>query len=698
MPETSSRESGQREPNRLVHESSPYLQQHVHNPVEWYPWGAEALQKAEQLDRPIFLSIGYSACHWCHVMEHESFEDETIAELMNRHFINIKVDREERPDLDQIYMNAVLALSGRGGWPMSVFLTPDGKPFYGGTYWPPESRMGMPGFKDVLQQVAQAWETQRDRVQQGAEELTQAVKRLGGPQGERGQPGESLLQNALSTLLRSADREHGGFGGAPKFPHPMDIRLLLRCGQRFDSEEALAVVERTLQKMADGGIYDHLGGGFHRYSTDAKWLVPHFEKMLYDNALLVPAYLEAFQVTGNEHYARVARGTLDWCLREMTDDAGGFYSTQDADSEGEEGKFFVWSAEDIEQVLGPDEARLFNHCYDVTPQGNWEGKNILNRVKTHQQAARLLEMSEDDLTQVLDRCRRKLFEVREQRVHPGRDEKVLTSWNGLMIAAMATAAQVLGEQRFADAARNAADFLLHNLQDDNGRLLHAWKDGRARFTAYLDDYACLIDGLIELYQTTFEPRYLEEAVQLAETMTTHFRDEPNGGFFYTPDDHETLITRNKDTQDTATPSGNSTAATALLKLSRLTTRGEFEQHAVETLEMLAGQLARHPAVGGQALMAVDFLVGPAREIVLADGDQPEQTASLLETVRNRFLPNKVIARRNAAWSDANLPAALQMLLTGKTAVNGQPTAYVCEKGICHEPVTGVAALQSALSS
>ncbi len=689
MPDTPSRR-----PNRLQHESSPYLQQHARNPVDWFPWSDEALQRAREVDRPIFLSIGYSACHWCHVMEHESFENEDIAALMNRGFVNIKVDREERPDLDQIYMNAVIAIAGRGGWPMSVFLTPDLKPFYGGTYWPPESRMGMPGFRDVLQKVSAAWDDHRDRVLDGATELTDAVIRMGSPQGERGTPAEELLRNAMNVLLKTADRTHGGFGEAPKFPHPMDLRVLLRCWKRFDNGEALEIVRLSLDKMSHGGLYDQLGGGFHRYSTDARWLAPHFEKMLYDNALLVPVYLEAFQATGHAEYARVVRETLDYTLREMTSPQGGFYSTQDADSEGEEGKFFVWSESEIVEHLGPDDARIFNVNYDVSARGNWEGHNILNRVKTHADAAKSLGISEEELSAVLSRCKKKLLAARSQRIAPGRDDKILTSWNGLMMAAMSAAAQILGEDCYAHAARKAADFVLESLREKTGRLLHVWKDGNARLNAYLDDYACLIDGLVELYQAVSEVRYLEAAVELAELMQSRFADA-DGGFFFTSDDHEQLIARYKDVQDNATPSGNAMAATALLKLARITGRRDFEQLAVGTLEMLNGFLQQHPQAGGQALMAVDFLLGQTHELVIVDENN---AANSVAAIHHTFLPNKVVVRRPPGIPDTGLPAMLQPLLAGKSAREGSLTAFLCEQGTCQEPVIGMQALRRAIAT
>jgi hypothetical protein len=684
--------------NRLGEESSPYLLQHAENPVDWYPWGPEALSIARRDDRPIFLSIGYSACHWCHVMEHESFENEQIAASMNRYFVNIKVDREERPDLDQIYMNSVVALSGRGGWPMSVFLTPELKPFFGGTYWPPASRMGLPGFGDVIEQVHKAWQTRRDDVLEGANQLTDAVIKMGSPHSQAAPLSESLLEQATAQLLHSADRNYGGFGNAPKFPHSMDIRLLLRSWKRFDNADALWVATRTLERMSRGGIYDHLGGGFHRYATDSKWLVPHFEKMLYDNALLVSAYLEAYQATNNADYARVVRETLDYVQREMTHPDGGFYSTQDADSEGVEGKFFVWSAEEIAEHLGKEQAEIFNGCYDVTPSGNWEGTNILNRVQTDAQAAQSHRLDEAELARRLAGCRETLVEVRRNRIAPGRDEKILTSWNGLMIAAMAQAAQVLGEETYQHASRRAADFVLEQMQSEGGRLLHAYKNGRARFNAYLDDYACLIDGLVDAFQATCETRFLDRALELAEQMIAHFRDRDSGGFFYTSDDHETMIARNVDSQDNATPSGNSMAATALLRLGRITGQDKFLRTGEETLERLSGQLKNFPVAAGQALVALDFLLGPTYEIAVVDGDRPGETGQVLSNIHRRFLPNKVVLRKGDDRSAGSVAPPLKSLLDGKSAVDGNVTTYVCQHGTCQPPVVGIDPLQAALDA
>jgi uncharacterized protein YyaL (SSP411 family) len=662
--------------------------------VDWWAWCDEAFVAAKQLDRPIFLSVGYSACHWCHVMEHESFEDESIAALMNEHFINIKVDREERPDVDQIYMHAVQLLSGRGGWPMSVFLVPDLRPFFGGTYWPPESRMGMPGFRVILQRIHELWTTRSNELLANADQLTKAVREVSAPVGEAGSLDESVLRQAATQLCRAADRRHGGFGAAPKFPHAMDIRLLLRAWKRFGDQDALDVAKLTLEKMAAGGIYDHLGGGFHRYSTDERWLVPHFEKMLYDNSLLVPAYLEAFQATGEADFARVARETLDYVLREMTHTDGGFFSTQDADSEGVEGKYFVWTEAEVTSLLGAEDARVFNYCYDITPEGNWEGHSILNRPKTSAQAARVLGLNEAELNTVLARSRQKLFDARSKRLPPGRDDKILTAWNGMMISAMAAAGQVLAEPRFANAARSAANFVLSKMRTPNGERWHSFKDGEARFAAYLDDYACLIDGLVDAYQATFEVRFVDAALDLAERMIARFRDADGGGFFYTASDHEQLITRTKDSHDGATPSGNGMAATALLRLGRLCGRGDLEAVATRSLEYVLGVLQRSPTAASQALLALDFLFGPAREVVLVGGAASPRPDDVLRILHRPFVPNKLIALWPVGLDENQLPASLRALLSGKVAHADDLTTFVCEHGTCGPPLVGPAALES----
>jgi len=549
-------------PNHLANETSPYLLQHVNNPVDWHPWGPEALALSKKLNKPIFLSIGYSACHWCHVMEHESFENEAIAKSLNEKFVCIKVDREERPDLDQIYMNAVQMMTGRGGWPMSVFLTPDLKPFFSGTYWPPKRSRGMPGFDEVIAGVSNAWETNREAVVDTADKLTKELGKID-QQGGDGTLTEGLIAGAFQHFRNTFDSTHGGFGGAPKFPSPMGLQLLLRYWHRKRDRQALNMVKVTLDRMAAGGIYDHLGGGFARYSVDARWLVPHFEKMLYDNAQLAATYVEAYQATGEENYARVVRETLDYTLRDMTDPAGGFYSTEDADSEGVEGKFYVWTPTQLREVLGDAAAATFAKVYDVTDHGNFEHANILNLPKSIDQQATALGHDIDELRKELADSREKLFAAREPRIHPAKDDKVIVAWNGLMIDTMARAGAVLGEQRYIDAAVKAADFLLNTLRRADGRLLHTWRNGQAKLDAYLDDYANLANGLVSLYEATFEGRHLDAAIALMQTVIDHFADSKGGGFYYTADDHEQLIVRSKDFTDNAVPSGNAMAATVL---------------------------------------------------------------------------------------------------------------------------------------
>jgi hypothetical protein len=680
--------------NRLAGETSPYLLQHAHNPVDWHPWGPEALEKARELDKPIFLSVGYSACHWCHVMERESFENPHIAAVMNQHFINIKVDREERPDLDQIYMNAVQAMSGRGGWPMSVFLTPDLQPFYGGTYYPPQDRHGMPGFPRVLLGVVHAWEERRDEVIRSAGELTEQLQALASVPRVEGSLEVRLLDQAARALERVFEPVHGGFGQAPKFPHPMDLRVLLRHYHRTGSEHALHIVRHTLDKMARGGIYDHLGGGFARYSTDDRWLVPHFEKMLYDNALLAGVYVEAYQVTRDPELDRVARETIDYVLGRMTDPLGGFHATEDADSEGEEGKFYVWSLAEIEQALGPDRARTFAYVYDVSERGNWEGHSILNLPKPIAQAASALGRDEPGLRDELAESREILRQLREQRVPPGKDSKVLTSWNGLMLATLADAAHPLEEPRYLDAARKAAGFLLDRMRTGDGRLRHSYKDGQARFSGYLEDYACLIDGLTRLFEATGEPRWIEAALDLAAILIDEFRD-PDGGFFFTGNHHEALIARQKDVYDNATPSSSGMAATALLRLAALTGRDDLGRIGRETLEAAQLVLDKAPAAAGQSLIALDFLLAPTREFAVISGDDREEFAAVLRRLHAEFRPHKVVA---PAPGPVPVDLARRVpLLADRPAQQGRATVYICQHFTCQAPVLGLEGLESALS-
>jgi uncharacterized protein YyaL (SSP411 family) len=682
--------------NRLAQETSPYLKQHAHNPVDWYPWGPEALTRARQLDRPIFLSIGYSACHWCHVMEHESFEDEAVARILNEHFVSIKVDREERPDVDQIYMTAVQLLNqGQGGWPMSVFLTPDMKPFFAGTYFPPEDRYGRPGFKRILSAIADAWRNKHDQILEQSGQIAEHLQEAGRLRSAPGDPEPGLIQNAINLLSRVFDSTYGGFGSEPKFPHPMHVRVLLRAARRFDSETALHMARLTLDRMARGGIYDQLGGGFHRYSTDARWLVPHFEKMLYDNALLSVAYLEAYQLTGAPLYRQVVDGTLHYVLREMTSPAGPFYSTQDADSEGEEGRFYVWSAQEIEQVLGPQLAEVFDYVYDVSPEGNWEGHNILHRAKTDDQDARLLKTPEPDLRQILEEARRKLSDVRSQRVWPGRDEKVLTAWNALMITAFAQAGAVLETPAYVEAASRAADFLLTRMRSTDGRLLRTASAGSAaKLNAYLEDYAFLIDALVTLYEATFVPRWLGAAVELAQVMIDQFYDSAESGFFYTGRDHEALIARIKDPHDSSIPSGNSMAVTALLRLAKLTGRTDFQDRARATLRAFRGLMEASPTAAGQMLIALDFYLGPVQEFAIVGDPASADTQRVLRAIRTGFRPNKVVALKDPTQRDGTATEVIG-LLEGKTA-SGAVATFICQNFTCQKPLAGAEAVEAAL--
>jgi len=673
-------------PNRLAQETSPYLLQHANNPVDWQPWGAEALERARQEDKPIFLSIGYSACHWCHVMEHESFENLAIAELLNRQFVCIKVDREERPDLDQIYMQAVQLMTGRGGWPMSVFLTPALEPFYGGTYWPPHDRQGMPGFDRVLTAVAEAWHARRDQLFEQARTLTEHLQTAAAPADQEALTVQHVV-DAGAELSRLVDRRHGGFGGAPKFPHPMDLQLLLRVWSRTGKTDLLDIVTLTLDKMAAGGIYDHLGGGFHRYAVDERWLVPHFEKMLYDNALLLATYVEGYQATGNPDYARVARETADYVLRDLTDTAGGFRSTEDADSEGEEGKFYVWTPGELEQVLGVERARAFGYCYDVSGPGNFEGHNILNLPKTLEQCAKVLGRDEPGLRAELAESRTALRAVRDRRVRPGLDDKVLVSWNGLMIDALARAAGPLDEAGYLSAAERAADFILKTMRRPDGRLLHTYRAGEARLDAYLDDYACLANALVSLYEASFDEHWIDEALALAQIMLAQFRDETTGGFFFTAADHEALLLRPQEIMDNATPSASSMAATALVRLAKLTGRDDLREAADRTLQAAAGVIERSATAAGQALLALDLQLGPTHEIVVLGDASGGETRATLVDLWKRYLPRKLVACRASQTSAAG-ERALDALFAGKAPLAEFPTVFVCENFACQAPVVG----------
>jgi uncharacterized protein len=671
--------------NRLANETSPYLLQHKDNPVDWYPWGEEALERAREEDKPILLSIGYSACHWCHVMERESFEDEATARIMNEHFVNIKVDREERPDLDSIYMSAVQALTRGGGWPMTVFLTPDGSPFYGGTYFPPVSRGGMPSFKGVLTSLADAYENRRDEVLRSAQSVRDYLRAvtIDAAIPKSSSPGTDLLERAAESLVSQLDRRFGGFGGAPKFPQAMNLEALLRHWRRTGDLAALSGVEDTLRAMAGGGIYDQLGGGFHRYSVDEYWLVPHFEKMLYDNALLSRLYLEAYQATGDDFFRRVAEETLDYVLRDMISPEGGFYSAEDADSEGEEGKFYVWTPEEVEASLDPEDARLAMRFWDVTERGNFEGKNILNVPRPPEAVAAEFDLSPEELRERIAKIRSRLFAVREGRVRPARDEKILSAWNGLMLRSFALAARVTGREDYREAAERNAAFLLEELKE-GGRLRRSYKDGRARFNGYLEDYAMVADGLVALYEATFETRWLVEADSLCDAISELFWDAEKGVFYDTPADHEELVTRPRDVYDNAAPSGTSVATDVLLKLALLLDRDDYRRRAESILEELSGGIEQLPGAFGRLLAALDFSVSEPREVAIVGDPEAPDTRALIDAVYARYLPNKVVAGRAPDDEEAT---GLVPLLANRPAPDGRARAYVCVRYACQSPTT-----------
>lgn len=668
--------------NNLVNETSPYLLQHAHNPVDWYPWGDEALAKARAEDKPILLSIGYSACHWCHVMEHESFENETTAKLMNENFVNIKVDREERPDLDQIYMNAVQMMTGHGGWPMTVFLTPECVPFFGGTYFPPEDRYNMAGFPRVLASVAEAFHSQKDQVAETATTMLGELRRFGIAEASREMITTEILNSAYRSIIRNYDRANGGFGSSPKFPPAMTLEFFLHMHHRTGDTETLAMIEHTSRQMAAGGIYDQLGGGFHRYSVDAHWLVPHFEKMLYDNALLSRLYLHLYQVTKVDSFRRVAEETLDYVVREMTDAGGGFYSTQDADSEGHEGKFFVWSTAEILETLGSEDGKLFCEFFNATAAGNFESENILHITAAPADFAIAHDVSLAHLESVIDAGRKKLFALRELRIKPGRDEKILTAWNGMMLASFAEASAILDRPDYRKVAEANAEFLLTHLRRD-GLLLRTCKGGEAKLNAYLEDYACLIDGLICLYEATGELSWLKASVDLSDKMIGQFWDKEQGAFFFTGTSHEQLIVRSKDFLDNATPSGNSVAALALLKLTALTGNADYRRRATTVLRLIADQVKRYPSAFGWALCALDFYLSSPKEIAIVGADDPDAVNDLLRILWQTYLPNRVIA---CATKTPDQAATVIPFLSRRTDA-GKATAFVCHDGTCQIPAT-----------
>jgi hypothetical protein len=689
--------------NKLINETSPYLLQHAHNPVNWYPWGPEALQLSKDTGKPIFLSIGYSSCHWCHVMEHESFESEDVAAVLNEHFVSIKVDREERPDLDEIYMAAVQAMTGSGGWPMSVFLTPDLKPFFGGTYFPKEDKYGRPGFITLIKRIHETWSTQKDKLVESADQLVDHIeKSLAGSAGEPQQGTTTIIQNAAAQLGQRFDPRHGGFGDAPKFPSSPSIGLLLREYARTRNPETLHRATFTLDNMAQGGMYDHLGGGFSRYSTDEEWLVPHFEKMLYDNAQLVQVYLEAYQVTGNPYYRKVVEETLEYILRDMTDENGGFYSAEDADSEGEEGKFYVWSHSEIMDVLGPDAGSIFCTYYNVKEKGNFSshetyhaGLNILHTPISDAQVASILKISEDELAASLKQSKTTMLEHRSKRVRPGLDDKILTSWNGMMLSGFAQAYQILGNQEYLDATVKCADFILNELVKDD-ELLRTHRKGESRLPAYLDDYAFLIVGLMDVYEATFDVRWIQAADELTETMITKFWDQEESIFYFTSEEHKNLIVRTKPTYDGATPSGNSMATLALLRLSKFVDDSSYYDKADALLDAHYTQMNQFSSAYLKMILALDFMLYPPKEIAVVGSISAPETQDLLKAARSNFIPNKILASYNPSGPDADVIQERIPLLKAKTLVKEKPGAYVCKNFACQQPVNEVDALLKQL--
>jgi uncharacterized protein len=681
--------------NHLIHEKSPYLRQHADNPVDWYPWGEEAFHKAQGEDKPIFLSIGYATCHWCHVMAHESFEDAGVARLLNQEYVAVKVDREERPDVDQIYMSACQSLTGRGGWPLSIFMTPDGKPFFAGTYFPKTARMGMSGFTELLQQIATLWKKDRERVLNAGEEITCALKSRSSPTGPGVRLGVETLEVGFDQLEKAFDARWGGFGSAPKFPTPHHLTFLIRWDRRHPDSQARPIVTRTLEAMRLGGIFDHIGLGFHRYSVDAQWLVPHFEKMLYDQALLAMAYTEAYQAWGDPFHAQVTREIFDYVLRDMTDPEGGFYSAEDADSEGHEGLFYIWTQEEVKKILGEETGDLFCRCYDITATGNFEGKNIPNLPLPLAKCAEREGRNPAELEKILEEARRTLFEVRKTRIHPLKDDKILTAWNGLMIAALAKGAQALEEPAYAQAAARSARFILERMKTPAGRLYRRFREGHLANPGYLEDYAFFVWGLLELYEATWELDFLEAAVRLHRDMVDLFWDEEQGGFYFTARDGEALITREKEIYDGAEPSGNSVALLNLLRLSRITGETVWEEKAESLIRAFAATVQGFPMGYTHFLNGLDWVVGPAREMVIAGDPESPDTRAMSRTLRHSFLPNKVLLFKPTGEEGERL-ARIAPFVRDHVPAGDRPQAYICEQYTCHRPLAEFSELKAFL--
>lgn len=736
--------------NRLIEEKSPYLLQHAHNPVDWYSWRPEAFAKAEREDKPIFLSIGYSTCHWCHVMEQESFENPEIAKILNDNFISIKVDREDRPDVDSIYMSVVTAMTGSGGWPLNVFLTPDKKPFYGGTYFPPAAKWGAPGLKDVLLSLADAWKNRRKEILESSVAIVEALKGKTLPEKNAAlRLSQETLTMAYNEFSRMFDSRHGGFGKSPKFPTAHNLAFLLRYWSRRpddtsgagtstpppysrgapekDKAHALEMTEKTLTEMARGGIYDHIGGGFHRYSTDEQWHIPHFEKMLYDQAIAARSYLEAYQATGKKEYAHLAREIFDYVLRDMRHPQGGFYSAEDADSvdpmdEGrerkddasiilhpssfikKEGAFYIWREDEINQILGGEDGEIFNYYFGVEPSGNAQydphnefvGKNILYVAHSFEETAKQFGKSPSSVEDSIKRSRQKLFTLRSQRPRPHLDDKILVDWNGLMISSLAFGSRVLEEPRYQEAAVCAAQFILKNLKRPEGRLLHRYREGESAIAGTIADYAFFIHALLDLYEATFDVVYLKEAKGLAEIMLKFFWDDAQGAFFFTASDAEELILRQKEIYDGAIPSGNSIAALDLIRLGHLTLNGQWEKKAEEIFDVFASEISQRPSAYAQMLIALDFMLGPSREIVIADSPAKTTAPQILKRVYQIFLPNKVVVFRPSSGRELEEVTAVIPFVKEQIPLHNQTTVYVCENHVCKLPTNDLKKLEELL--
>ncbi len=707
--------------NRLIHEKSPYLLQHASNPVDWYPWGEEAFEKAKKEDKPIFLSIGYSTCHWCHVMAHESFEDEAIAQKINEYFVPIKVDREERPDIDNIYMSAVTAMTGRGGWPLTVILTPDKKPFFGGTYFPPKAKWGSSGLTEVMESIHRSWSTNREQLITSSNTLTEMIKENIPQGGGTKVLTKELLKSAFQQYDRIYDDQYGGFGSSPKFPSSHNLSYLLRYWLRTQDNRVLDMVKQTLVQMANGGMYDHLGGGFHRYSTDQYWQVPHFEKMLYDQAILARTYLEAYQITKEPFFAQVAREVLDYCLRDMKDDQGGFYSAEDADSldpdeysqvsvdpnqihEKKEGAFYVWRSEEIDSILEKRAAQVFKYYFGIRDSGNAKndphqefiGKNIVFVERTVKQTADQFKISEKEVNEILKESKDKLFVQRKTRPVPHLDDKILTDWNALLISSLAFASRVLDDEKYKDAAIQSADFLLATMIDKRGRLLHRYRDGDAGIAATIEDYAFLTNALIDLYEATFDLKYLKHSISLSDQMIQYFWDEERHGFYFTASDAKELIFRQKEIHDGAIPSGNSMAALTMVRLSHITLDKKWEGYTDKLIQAFSDELLQRPSAYAQMLIAFDYSLGPSQEIVIAS-TKNEDIHNFVNPIFNLFLPNKVVVL-NSTKKDSKGIVEIAPFIENQKPKDDKTTVYVCENHVCKRPVTDVNALKDILSN